>query len=98
MRFTNVKFCLLLTAYSLSYKKMKLKKINEKLQQALTENGLSEANDLQQETFSTTKKRCRLYYHCSGRKRKNYDYCSQCNSAIGMRRRGIASCLDNCRG
>lgn len=34
---------------------MKLKKINEKLQQALVENGLSEANDLQQETFSTLK-------------------------------------------
>lgn len=35
--------------------KMKLKKINEKLQQALIENGLTEANDLQQETFSTLK-------------------------------------------
>jgi ATP-dependent RNA helicase RhlE len=34
---------------------MKLKKINEKLQQALIENGLSEANQLQQETFSTLK-------------------------------------------
>ncbi|PWA07292.1 DEAD/DEAH box helicase [Flavobacterium psychrotolerans] len=34
---------------------MKLKKINEKLQQALIENGLKEANDLQQETFSTLK-------------------------------------------
>ena len=34
---------------------MKLKKINEKLQQALIENGLAEANDLQQETFSTLK-------------------------------------------
>lgn len=34
---------------------MKLKKINEKLQQALIENGLSEANELQQETFSTLK-------------------------------------------
>ena len=34
---------------------MKLKKINEKLQQALIENGLDEANDLQQETFSTLK-------------------------------------------
>ncbi|RTY93432.1 DEAD/DEAH box helicase [Flavobacterium sp. GT3R68] len=34
---------------------MKLKKINEKLQQALLENGLSEANELQQETFSTLK-------------------------------------------
>lgn len=34
---------------------MKLKKINEKLQQALIENGLTEANDLQQETFSTLK-------------------------------------------
>lgn len=34
---------------------MKLKKINEKLQQALVENGLTEANDLQQETFSTIK-------------------------------------------
>lgn len=35
--------------------KMKLKKINEKLQQALIENGLTEANELQQETFSTLK-------------------------------------------
>lgn len=36
-------------------KKMKLKKINEKLQNALIENGLTEANELQQETFSTIK-------------------------------------------
>jgi len=34
---------------------MKLKKINEKLQEALIENGLTEANDLQKETFSTLK-------------------------------------------
>ena len=34
---------------------MKLKKINEKLQKALVENGLTEANVLQQETFSTLK-------------------------------------------
>ncbi len=34
---------------------MKLKKINEKLQKVLIENGLTEANDLQQETFSTLK-------------------------------------------
>lgn len=34
---------------------MKLKKINEKLQLALIENGLTEANDMQQETFSTLK-------------------------------------------
>ena len=34
---------------------MKLKKINEKLQEALSENGLTEANVLQQETFSTLK-------------------------------------------
>lgn len=34
---------------------MKLKKINEKLQQALIDNGLVEANELQQETFSTIK-------------------------------------------
>jgi len=34
---------------------MKLKKINENLQKALIENGLTEANDLQQETFSTLK-------------------------------------------
>lgn len=34
---------------------MKLKKINEKLQQGLIESGLTEANDLQQETFSTIK-------------------------------------------
>ncbi len=34
---------------------MKLKKINENLQKALIENGLSEANDMQQETFSTLK-------------------------------------------
>jgi len=34
---------------------MKLKKINENLQQALIENGLVEANTLQQETFSTLK-------------------------------------------
>jgi superfamily II DNA/RNA helicase len=36
-------------------KKMKLKKINEKLQEALIESGLVEANELQQETFSTLK-------------------------------------------
>jgi ATP-dependent RNA helicase RhlE len=34
---------------------MKLKKINEKLRQALIENGLTEANEMQQETFSTLK-------------------------------------------
>lgn len=34
---------------------MKLKKINENLQQALIENGLAEANEMQQETFSTLK-------------------------------------------
>jgi ATP-dependent RNA helicase RhlE len=34
---------------------MQLKKINTNLQQALIENGLSEANDMQQETFSTLK-------------------------------------------
>jgi ATP-dependent RNA helicase RhlE len=34
---------------------MKLKKINENLQQALIENGLVEANEMQQETFSTLK-------------------------------------------
>ena len=30
---------------------MKLKKIYDKLQQALIENGLTEANEMQQETF-----------------------------------------------
>ena len=34
---------------------MNLKKINPNLQQALTENGLPEANEMQQETFSTIK-------------------------------------------
>ena len=34
---------------------MKLKKINDKLQEGLIENGLTEANALQQETFSTIK-------------------------------------------
>lgn len=34
---------------------MKLKKINENLQDALIENGLTEANEMQQETFSTLK-------------------------------------------
>ncbi len=34
---------------------MKLKKINENLQKALIDNGLTEANDMQQETFSTLK-------------------------------------------
>jgi len=34
---------------------MNLKKINPQLQQALIESGLTEANDLQQETFSTLK-------------------------------------------
>ena len=34
---------------------MKLKKINEELQQALIENGLTEANAMQKETFSTLK-------------------------------------------
>jgi superfamily II DNA/RNA helicase len=45
-------------AYSLKpkeKKEMKLKKINEKLQDALIENGLTEANVLQMETFSTIK-------------------------------------------
>jgi len=34
---------------------MKLKKINENLQEALIENGLTEANEMQKETFSTLK-------------------------------------------
>ncbi|WP_269240394.1 DEAD/DEAH box helicase [Flavobacterium limnophilum] len=34
---------------------MKLKKINENLQENLVENGLTEANEMQQETFSTLK-------------------------------------------
>lgn len=34
---------------------MKLKKINDSLQKALIESGLTEANDLQQQTFSTLK-------------------------------------------
>jgi ATP-dependent RNA helicase RhlE len=34
---------------------MQLKKINENLQKALIENGLTEANEMQQETFSTIK-------------------------------------------
>lgn len=34
---------------------MKLKKINENLKEALVENGLAEANEMQQETFSTLK-------------------------------------------
>ena len=34
---------------------MKLKKIYDKLQEALIENGLTEANEMQQETFSTLK-------------------------------------------
>ena len=34
---------------------MKLKKIYDKLQEALIENGLAEANEMQQETFSTLK-------------------------------------------
>jgi ATP-dependent RNA helicase RhlE len=34
---------------------MKLKKLNEKLQEALIENGLTEANAMQKETFSTLK-------------------------------------------
>lgn len=34
---------------------MKLKKINENLQRALVENGLTEANEMQQDTFSTIK-------------------------------------------
>ncbi len=34
---------------------MKLKKINENLKQALIESGLTEANEMQQETFSTLK-------------------------------------------
>lgn len=36
-------------------KKMNLKKINPSLQKALIENGLTEANEMQQETFSTIK-------------------------------------------
>lgn len=38
-----------------SINKMKLKKINEKLQEALIENGLTEANALQKETFAAIK-------------------------------------------
>lgn len=34
---------------------MKLKKINEKLREALVENGLTEANEVQKQTFSTIK-------------------------------------------
>ena len=41
---------------------MKLKKLNEKLQQALIENGLTEANALQQESFSTIKSGADIIY------------------------------------
>lgn len=43
------------THYPLPYKKMQLKKINTNLQKALIENGLTEANELQEETFSPIK-------------------------------------------
>ena len=45
----------MIKAIGLKHKKMKLKKINEKLQDGLIENGLTEANVLQMETFSTIK-------------------------------------------
>ena len=45
-----------LTTYNLQQiTKMNLKKINPNLQQALIENGLTEANEMQQATFSTIK-------------------------------------------
>lgn len=44
---------LIFKSFNIEY--MKLKKINETLKEALVENGLTEANDLQQETFSTIK-------------------------------------------
>ena len=40
---------------------MNLKKINPNLQKALIENGLTEANEMQQETFSTIKKGCKIF-------------------------------------
>lgn len=43
------------TTYNVQPIKMKLKKINENLQENLIENGLLEANDIQKETFSTLK-------------------------------------------
>lgn len=50
---------------------MKLKKINENLQKALIENGLTEANEMQQETFSTLKSGADCIVICSKRKRKS---------------------------
>jgi ATP-dependent RNA helicase RhlE len=41
--------------FCLTYKKMKLKKINQVLQEALIDSGLTEANAMQKETFSTIK-------------------------------------------
>ena len=61
---------------------MKLKKINEKLQEALIENGLTEANVLQQETFSTIKSGADCIILSPGRKWKIDNNCFECDSAI----------------
>jgi superfamily II DNA/RNA helicase len=45
---------------------MNLKKINPNLQKALIENGLTEANEMQQETFSTIKSGADLVIQSAG--------------------------------
>jgi hypothetical protein len=73
---------------------MKLKKINEELQQALIENGLTEANDAK-ETFSTLKV-VRIVLLLHQRKREINNNCAKCNSEIGRRNRRITKGFDYC--
>jgi 3-dehydroquinate synthase class II len=73
---------------------MKLKKINEELQQALIENGLTEANDAK-ETFSTLKSGSDCII-IAPKEREINNNCAKCNSEIGRRNRRITKGFDYC--
>jgi len=54
---------------------MQLKKINEGLQQRLIAQGLTEANELQRETFSTIKSGADAVIQSPKGSGKNHNYC-----------------------
>ncbi len=62
---------------------MQLKKINPHLQKALIENDLIEANEMQQETFSTIKSGADAVIQSPKGIRKIYNNCFKCDSTFG---------------
>ncbi len=63
---------------------MKLKKLNEKLQEALIENGLTTANTMQKETFSSLKSGADCIIIAPKGSGENDNYRNQRYSAVGL--------------